>query len=169
MSQPEDIEFSYTKKGFVYHFSATFDFLLNDWRIIFLVYHTNSKQIYLSEYSRFRKQVLRKLEAMDDLIHKSKIIDELDYKYVNVISSYLHAYTLRIRKNKPEDSSLFDYGRQAIERLMGLITTLKIDDLTVTKLDQKNNVTFYFVWNRIITGTYTLNKLTDQDKFSSEY
>lgn len=169
MSQPEDIEFSYTKKGFLYQFNARYDFLLNDWTVSFLVYHPKSHKIYLSEYARFRRQILRKLENTADLDHRYKIIDELDYKYVKIISAYIAEYVNRIKRTKPDNETLFEYGKQKIDKLMELIITLKIDDLNVTKIDQKNSITFYFVWNRIIIGTYILNKTNDTDKYLSDY
>lgn len=169
MSYPEDIYFSYTKNGFLYQFNARYDIVLNDWNVTFLVYHNNDNQIYLGEYTRFRKQILRKLNDIDDLEHRAKIIDDLDFKYVTVISSFVHSYASRIRRTKPRGISLFDYGKQQIDKLMALIITLNVDDLNVTKLDQKNTVSFYFVWNNIITATYYLYKQSDKDKFSSDY
>ncbi len=169
MSQPEDISICYTRHGFLYQFNANFDFLLNNWNVSFLVYHVNDEQIYLGEYSRFRRKVLYLLNKMDDLEHKSKIIDELNYKYVSVISSYIYSYISRIRNTKPADISLCDYARQKIDKFIELISILKVNDLTATKLDQKNAISFFFVWNGIITASYRIYKNTDQDYFSSDY
>ena len=169
MSYPENVTISYTKHSFLYQFNAVYDAYLQDWSVSLLVYHFNDSQIYLGEYARFRRQILRKLESMDDLENRSKIITELNSKYVGVISSYIYQYTSRIRKNKPQDISLFDYGKQMVEKLTELIIQLRIDDLNIVKLDQKYTVTFHFVWNGTIAASYCLYKQNDHDKFSSEY
>lgn len=169
MSYPEDVNISYTENGFLYQFNAIYDILINDWIVSFLVYHINDKQIYLGEYTCFRKRILRKLESIVDLENRAKITAELDLKYIKVISSYIHQYTSRIRKNKPQNISLFDYGKQMIEKLMELIIQLRINDLNIVKLDQIYTVTFHFVWNGTIAASYCLYKQSDHDKFSSEY
>lgn len=169
MSYPENVNISYTKNGFLYQFDAIYDLLIDDWIVSFLVYHVNDNQIYLGEYSYFRKQILRRLESMNDLENKSKIISELDFKYVKIISSYIYQYTSRIRRNKPQNISLFDYSKQMIEKLMELIIQLNISDLNIVKLDQKYTITFHFVWKGIITASYCLYKQSDHDKFFSEF
>ena len=169
MSSTDEIYFSYFKKGFLYQFSAIYDSLLSDWNVSFLVYHVNDKAIYLGEYARFRRQVLRKLNKLDSLEDRNKIIDNLDYKYVGVIAYYLKSYVERIQRNQPRNVSIINYGQLMVDKLIELISILKIDDLKVTKLDQKNMISFYFVWNKIIVATYCLHKNTEQSNFSSDY
>lgn len=166
-----ELYLSYLKHGFLHVFNAVQDFYFNNWNVTFLVYHHKDSKLYLGEYTRFRKQIIRKLDQISDLDNRdrSQIIDELDYKYIKIMSTYLREYVERIRRTKPRNISLFDYGQQMISKFHQIIDTFKIDDLRITTLDQKNTISFFFIWNHVIVASYCLYKQNDSDKFVTEF
>ena len=158
---PDDIYISYTDSGFLHSFSAAKD-ERDEWKVHFLVMQVKDQsKVYLGEYTKFRKQVLKRLSALG-LIDQRQIIDQIDTAYVKVIQSFLSKYVARIHMNCPSDRSYYDYGQETINKVQEIIDRFDID-LHVTRIYQPGRVAFHFTWNGDIVASYYINQHHNSD------
>lgn len=161
----DDIYVSYTDNGFLHSFSAALD-ANGDWKIHFLVMHlTDQSRVYLGEYTKFRKQVLRRLEVLR-LLDQRQITEQLDDAYVRIVQSFLLKYIARIHLNCPKDNDLYEYGQKQINKLQTIIDEFDID-LNVTRIYQPGKVAFHFTWNGDIIASYYINQHSNTDRFDT--
>ena len=157
----DDIYISYTSDGFLHSFNAAKN-AYNEWSVSFLVMHVKDRsKVYLGEYTKFRHQILKRLEALD-LLDQRQIIEKIDSAYIKVVQSFLTRYIARIHVNCPEDATLYDYGRQQINRIQEIIDQFDID-LHVTRIYQPGKVAFHFTWNGDIVASYYINQNSNTD------
>ena len=157
----DDIYISYTSDGFLHSFNATKD-AHDVWSVHFLVMHVKDRsKVYLGEYTKFRRQVLKRLEALG-LLDQRQIMDKIDTAYVKVIQAFLIKYIARIHVNCPEGESLYSYGQKQVTRIQEIIDRFDID-LNVTRVYQPGRVAFYFTWNGDIIATYYISDVTNTD------
>ena len=154
---------SFTENGFLHSFTASQDYLTSSWKVHFLVMHCkNTERIYLGEYTKFRKRVLNfiKNRPIDD---QNNLKIELDSIYTKIVQSYITHYVARLHKNKPSDTTLYEYGQKIMNRFQRIIDKFKID-INVTRVYQPHKVAFHFAWNGDILASYYVFKNTDTDK-----
>lgn len=157
----DDIYISYTDNGFLHSFNATKD-AHDVWSVHFLVMHVKDQtKVYLGEYTKFRKQVLHRLDALN-LLDKREIIIQIDDAYMKIIQSFLSKYIARIHLNCPKTTSLYDYGQQQINKLQQIIDEFEIE-LNVTRIYQPGKVAFHFTWNGDIVASYYINQHGNTD------
>lgn len=157
----DDIYISYTDNGFLHSFDATQE-ADGTWNVHFLVMQIQDQdKAYLGEYTKFRKQVMRRLKALG-LLDQRQIIDQVDSAYIKVIQSFLSRYVARIHINKPKGVSLYDYGQKIITKVQEIIDQFDID-LRVTRVYQPGKVAFHFTWNGDIVASYYINKHSNTD------
>lgn len=157
----EDVYISYTDNGFLHSFSATKD-AHNEWLVHFLVMQVKDQsKVYLGEYTKFRKQVLKRLNTLG-LLDQRQIKEQIDDVYVKVIQSFLTRYIARIHLNCPKTRNLYDYGQEMINKLQSIIDEFDID-LHVTRIYQPGKVAFHFTWNGDIVASYYINQHNNTD------
>lgn len=157
----DDVYISYTDNGFLHSFSATKD-AHGEWSVHFLVMQVKDQsKVYLGEYTKFRKQVLKRLTALG-LLDQRQITDQIDSIYVKIIQSFLSRYIARIHLNCPKNENLYDYGQKLINKLQTIIDEFGID-LNVTRIYQPGKVAFHFTWNGDIVASYYINQHNNTD------
>ena len=160
---PDDIYISYTDNGFLHSFSAVRD-AHDDWKVHFLVMQVNDQsRVYLGEYTKFRRQVIKRLKALG-LLDQRQIMDQIDTAYTKVIQAFLSKYIARIHLNCPKGTGLYDYGQKQINKIQEIIDEFNID-LNVTRIYQPMKVAFHFTWNGDIVASYYINQYTNTDRF----